>query len=307
MNIKIATFNLFQFCAPPYSWYFKKDKFNENEWEKKKEWLNSQIESIDCDIIGFQEVFSQKELQRQVKALGFKYFVTVDKPKLDENNETIFTTTTLALASKFPIKKVEKVTSTLEGFNFSRKPIKALISLPNGIDITFYVNHFKSNRLNEFEHIFKKEDSVEYKKKKVFELLNNLPSQKQRLQEASLLYSDFLKTETPIISLCDLNDKEFSLTLDCLTNQTFHQEQEKNSFLLFDAFYLLNSDEKRVPTSYYKGVGNVLDYIHVSKEFLKEIGEVVSYKVWDEHLKQNKNGSLLQSDHAIVSCEISIY
>lgn len=35
MNIKIGTFNLFQFVKPPYSWYIKKDKFDDIQWEKR--------------------------------------------------------------------------------------------------------------------------------------------------------------------------------------------------------------------------------------------------------------------------------
>lgn len=58
-----------------------------------------------------------------------------------------------------------------------------------------------------------------------------------------------------------------------------------------------------MPTSYYQGYGNVIDYIFVSKE-LKD--KIISYKVFDEHLKRNPNGSLLESDHAQVVCELNL-
>ena len=60
MKIRIGTFNLFQFVEPPYSWYTKKEKFTQEEWEEKKAWIKEQITQMDCDIIGFQEVFSKK-------------------------------------------------------------------------------------------------------------------------------------------------------------------------------------------------------------------------------------------------------
>ena len=308
MKIRVASFNLFQFCAPPYSWYIKKDKFNESEWQKKKEWIKNTLLEINCDIVGFQEVFSQDELKKLVQDAGFDYFITVDKPKI-ENNKRVFTSTTLALASKYPIKEIQKVKPhgksilkyKFEGhFRFSRLPIKALIELPNKKDITVYVNHFKSNRLNEFEYIFNKNTTLKEKKQKVVEALENKysPALKQRLCETSSLYYDFKKTKTPIICMCDLNDKEYSLSIDVLTNTAYHQNLDKDYKLLYDAYYL--NDKKpynphpekkleRVPTSYFQSLGNVIDYIFVSEEFNKKskksIAKISSYEVFDTHLK----------------------
>ena len=103
MIIKIATFNLFQFCSPEFSFYTKKEKFKKEDWEEKKNWIKEQLQKMDCDIVGFQEVFSQEELKELVLECGFKEFVLSNKPKLDEKNR-VFKTTTVALASKFPIK-----------------------------------------------------------------------------------------------------------------------------------------------------------------------------------------------------------
>ena len=63
MKIRLGTFNLFQFVEPPYAWYTKKEKFNEKQWAEKTTWIKNQIVKMDCDIIGFQEVFSRKALR----------------------------------------------------------------------------------------------------------------------------------------------------------------------------------------------------------------------------------------------------
>lgn len=330
MIIRFGTFNLFQFCAPPYSWYIKKDCFSQDEWNEKIQWTKKQISEMNCDIIGFQEVFSKNELENLCKELGFNHFITVDNAKLEK--QTVYTSTTVALASKYPILKVQKVDAHIPNikkhkfqghFSFSRLPIKVLIELPNEQKINVYVNHFKSNRLNEFEYIFNKDITLNEKKEKVKEALENdySPALKQRLVETSSLFFDFKKSKYPIICMCDLNDKEFSLSIDALTNRAYHDEKKKfNSYLLFDSYKLSPKKEynphpekkkERIPTSYYMSYGNVLDYIFVSKEFNKKdkkaIGKVTSYKVLDEHLKRNKNGSLLQSDHAQVVCEIELF
>lgn len=332
MKIRIGTFNLFQFVEPPFSWYTKKEKFTDKEWEEKTAWIKKQIQVMNCDIIGFQEVFSKNALKELLLELGFKYFKTIDKAKIDKKNDLIYISTTVALASKFPIKNLKKVETdfstlkkhNIEGFfKFAREPIKATIILPNQKEINFYVCHLKSNRENEFEYIFTKTDKLEDKLKKVeIALKNNYSlSLKQRLCEASSLYSDIKTNRNPSILVCDLNDKEFSLTIDALTNKKYHEENlKKDDFLLLDAYHLhkikvINPHPefkgvKRTPTSYFAGKGNVLDYVFVSKHFDKNnkfhIGKITSYEIFDEHLQKNQNGSLLKSDHAQIVCEIEI-
>jgi len=320
MNIKFTTFNLFQFTAPPYSYYIKKDKFTKEEWSQKTSWIKKQILEIEADIIGFQEVFSINELKEICLELGYNYFLTVDTPKTNKKNPNIYISTVVALASKYPIISHKKVRYDLASikrhsfkgtFAFSRVPIKAIIELPNKTKIAVYVNHFKSNRLNEFEFIFKKESSLEEKILKTKESLEKgySPSLQQRLCETSSLYFDIKESKIPTIFLCDLNDKEFSLCIDALTNGIYHKKNGNQ--ILFDAYYFYKEETynphpeqkeiKRVPTSYYQGYGNIIDYIFVSND-LKD--KITSYKVYDEHLQKNPNGSLLQSDHALVTCQI---
>jgi endonuclease/exonuclease/phosphatase family metal-dependent hydrolase len=330
MKIRIGTFNLFQFVEPPYSWYTKKEKFTPQQWEEKTTWIKQQIIDMNCDIIGFQEVFSKKALKTLVNELDFKYFKTIDGAKTDSKNEKIFISTTVAIASKYPIRNLKRVEidfSSLkkhyvEGFfKFAREPIKASIILPNEKELNAYVCHLKSNRDNEFEYIFTKDSTMQEKKEKVTKALkeNYSLSLKQRLCEASSIFSDIKLTNKPSILMTDLNDKEFSLTIDALTNKKYHDETlNEDDFLLLDAYHLDDKEVynphpefkgiKRTPTSYFAGKGNVLDYVFISNHFDKNkenhIGEVISYEVFDKHLVKNQNGSLLNSDHAQVVCEI---
>ena len=322
MKLRVGTFNLFQFCSPPFSFYTKKEKFTPEEWNEKIAWCKNQLNLMNCDIVGFQEVFSNDELKSLCLEVGFKYFEVVDFAKVDKKNEKVYISTTVAIASKFPIINIEKIDT--KNFKFARIPIKAIISLPNEKNITVYITHLKSNRENEFEYIFTKNDTLEDKLKKVEVALkdNYSLSLKQRLCEASSLDSNIKANKKPSILVCDLNDKEFSLTIDALTNKRYHEENlKKDDFLLLDAYSLHKikvvnphpefKGVKRTPTSYFAGKGNVLDYIFVSKDFDKKnenaIGKVTSYEIFDEHLQKNQNGSLLSSDHAQVVCEIEIY
>ena len=323
MQIRLGTFNLYQFVEPPYSWYSKKDKFNERQWTEKTTWIKAQILKMDCDIIGFQEAFSRKALKSLVKELGFEYFKVVDVAKLSKNNRLKYVTTTVAIASKYPITNVQVVEPHLpsiekhrfEGiFKFSRIPIKAMITLPNKKELLVYVCHLKSNRNNEFEYVFNESHSLEHKKELVSKALEDKysASLKQRLCEASSLFFDIEKYKnTPTVLLCDLNDKEFSLTIDALTNHKYH-DKHSEGFILHDASYQYKKENhnphpeakeaKRKSTSYFLGKGNVLDYVFISNDLTQKVND---YLVLDEHLQDNKDGSLLTSDHAQVVCELT--
>jgi endonuclease/exonuclease/phosphatase family metal-dependent hydrolase len=330
MKIRVGTFNLFQFVEPPYSWYIKKDKFTPEQWIEKTTWIKNQIKEMNCDIIGFQEVFSKDALKQLILELGFKYFKTIDTPKTDKKNENVYISTIVALASKYPIKNIKKVETDLSSlkkhnvsgfFKFAREPIKATLLLPNKKYLDVYVCHLKSNRDNEFEYIFTKNASLEEKREKVKKALegNYSLSLKQRLCETSSLFTNIKLGKNPAVLMTDLNDKEFSLTIDVLTNKRYHNESlSKDDYLLLDAYYYFKTkvynphpeqkEIKRTPTSYFAGKGNVLDYVFVSNLFDKDrkdsIGKITSYEVFDKHLQKNQNGSLLNSDHAQVVCEL---
>lgn len=331
MKIRVGTFNLFQFVEPPYSWYEKKDKFTQEQWIEKKTWIKEQITLMNCDVIGFQEVFSQKALKDLCKELGFEYFVTVDTPKVHEKNDLIYISTTVALASKYPISNIKNVKTHMPSvkkhylkgkFKFARTPIKADITLENQETITIYVCHLKSNRENEFEYIFKEEHSLEQKNEQVQKALkeNFSKSLKQRLCEASSLFFDMKKLkEKPYILLCDLNDRLHSITIDALSNNRYHDENRKETFILKDAYYeherkIYNphpeqKEIKREATSYYIGKGNVLDFIFISNVFSKKnkdsIANVENYEIFNKHIEENHDGSILKSDHAQVVCQLN--
>lgn len=330
MKIRIGTFNLFQFVEPPFSWYTKKEKFNTEQWVQKTTWIKNQITEMNCDIIGFQEVFSKKALKTLLEELGFKYFKTIDTPRIDKKNELVYTSTIVALASKYPIKNLKKVEIDFSAlkkhhlngfFKFSREPIKATITLSNQKELDIYVCHLKSNRDNEFEYVFTKNSTLSEKKEKVKKALeeNYSSSLKQRLCEASSIFSDISRTKNPAILMTDLNDKEFSITIEALSNKKYHNENLiKDDYLMLDAYHYFEKkiynphpeqkEIKRTPTSYFAGKGNVLDYIFVSSLFDKNrknnIGKITSYEVFDKHLQKNQNGSLLNSDHSQVVCEL---
>lgn len=321
MNLRITTFNLFQYCNYKHSFYTKKEKYQKKQWEDKNNWIKKTLEDIDSHIVAFQEVFSHDDLEKLTKQLGFKHFAKIDEAKIKKN---IYETCVVSLASKFPIKKIETIEIDTQlvdmfdfetAFNFQRKPLKITIEIDKNSYI-FYVVHLKSNRLNEFEYKFEKSSLINEKLKKSIDsfTFKNSSSLKQRLCEAIHLSKDISKQENKnIILLGDLNDKEFSLTSDILCNKTLIEnikdfkiykeiDLKDENLQLFDSFYL-SKKEQRKPTSYFKTLGNVLDYVFLAKQLKVNFS---NYELYDNHLKDNSNGSLLNSDHGIVTVTLKM-
>jgi len=320
MKIKFGTFNLYQFVEPPFSWYSKKERFSPEGWLEKRAWLKEQIVKMDCDVIGFQEVFSRDALESLVKELGYDYFETVDEPKLRKKT---YISSTVAIASRYPIAKLQRVRVHIPSFQkhgfkgnyaFARVPLKATITLPDKREVLVYVCHLKSNRLNEFEYRFKKEHDLKHKKESVAKALKgtSTTSLHQRLCEASSLFFNIKRVKNiPIVVLGDFNDKEFALIFDALSNPQYHQVKSEDKPLLSDAYYHYSHvdlnphpEAKELPrkgTSYFLGREDVLDYVFISNHF-----DVLDYSVMDEHLKEHGVELLLKSDHAQVVCNLKL-
>lgn len=248
-----------------------------------------------------------------------------------KKNELVYVSTTVALASKHPISNIKNVkthTPSLKKhhfkgpFKFARIPIKADVTLPNNQTLTIYVCHLKSNRENEFEYIFNEKHTLEEKNKQVQKALkeNFSKSLKQRLCEASSLFFDMKKQkDKPYILVCDLNDRLHSLTIDALSNNKYHDETRKETYILKDAYYeherkIYNphpeqKEIKREATSYFVGKGNVLDFIFISnalsKKNAKSVANIDNYEIFNEHIEENHDGSILKSDHAQVVCQLN--
>ena len=53
-QIKVATFNLFNYLAPPDAFYDFDRIYSAEQWQKKENWIASYLQKHQPDIIGFQ-------------------------------------------------------------------------------------------------------------------------------------------------------------------------------------------------------------------------------------------------------------
>ncbi|MGU3842362.1 endonuclease/exonuclease/phosphatase family protein, partial [Vibrio diabolicus] len=119
-RITFVTANLFNFVAPPDAYYDFENIYSLEQWQDKLAWTQSQIERLEADVIGLQEVFSIEQTRAFFSTFGYPYFATVDAPHVED--EYIYSSPVVAIASRFPIEKVQAVEfdlATLEPFGVS--------------------------------------------------------------------------------------------------------------------------------------------------------------------------------------------
>lgn len=302
--LTIASANLFNFVAPPNAFYDFENIYDQAQWQAKCEWTKRQIERLNADIIGVQEVFSITAAETLFAELGYPYFVTVDTPHVED--DYIYSKPAVALASRYPIthhQAVAPLTSSpeLPAPNFSRQPIHAVIDVPVIGHVAVYVCHLKSQRGTELA-----EGSITHP------LLASWLSSQQRGWEALMLRlfmeQQYSQSPLPTVLMGDFNQ---SLTSDTTSLFIKPVESEPPTLVLKDSWEVYQTRQpttSRPATHYHFAKGNVLDYILVSQELQIEspysLVDSIDYTTLDHHLinpsfEQDKQAS----DHAFVSAK----
>jgi endonuclease/exonuclease/phosphatase family metal-dependent hydrolase len=336
-QLKIATFNLFNYLEPPNAYYDFERIYSKAQWEKKQRWITDYLHEYQPDIIGFQEVFSPESLKGLVVAQGYDYFEVVDQP--DVIDDFIYRSPVVAIASRYPIVEVAAVKPNAElaetlglapDFSFSRKVLRATVEMPHLGKCDCYVVHFKSKRsmieLDETDKSRSPEKTIIESLKA--QVAGSWGSTIKRGSEATLLMIDMIErreaTGNPMVLMGDFNNTLSDGILSHLLTNTlrFVSSIDRDAYLakycLNDAWNLFevavineaseaDLEEKliRKPTHYFGAGSSVLDYILLSCEFdasyHDSLYQVSSYDTYDRHLINpifERDGE--STDHGIV-------
>ena len=336
-KIKVATFNLFNYLAPPDAFYDFDRIYSAQQWQKKQQWITTYLTIHEPDVIGFQEVFSVESLQALVKEAGYQYFAVIDQPTVID--DFIYRDPVVALASKFPIKVISTVAVDTElalklgltaDFSFSRKVLRATVELPHIGDSDCYVVHFKSKRAS-WQAQVDKLTSLEGNVLEQFkaQVAGGWASSIQRGSEATLLMMKMLerraKKGNAMILMGDFNNPlsdgilAHLVTPNLLFNNDQTQQKLVKFYTLRDAWDLYKDNQSadtkvlltRAATHYFGQGSSVLDYILLSSEFdtadQSSYFEVSDYINTDKHLINPSfdiDGE--STDHAVVSITLTL-
>lgn len=352
-ELKIATFNLFNYLEPPNAYYEFERIYTAEQWARKQRWITEYINEQQPDVIGFQEIFSIESLKELMLNQGYNHFAVVDKPHVID--DFIFKHPVVGIASKYPIADViavehdEELACSLgltQAFSFSRKVLRATVTLPHLGDTDCYVVHFKSKRgmLEVDEHnkaVTAEQNIVDILKANV---AGSWGSTIQRGSEATLLMIQMITrreaTQNPMVLMGDFNNDLADGVLNHLLINTlrFAPAMDAKAYLakycLYDSWALFeklvitadnaqqasNSDDENIAqtapltrkaTHYFGTSSSVLDYILLSCEFDPSYDdsffEVSNHNTYDRHLiNPEYERDDLTTDHGVVCITLNL-
>ncbi|MGK5002789.1 endonuclease/exonuclease/phosphatase family protein [Janthinobacterium sp. LB2P70] len=207
-EIRFATFNVCNLAPAGAKLYDNLEPLDPAQYEAKAEWTARQIDLLDADVIGFQEIFSQAALRDVLSRTRHYREATV--AGYDAMAPAGRMLPTVALVSRLPLVDAGvawadfpagvSISADDNACRFARAPLHVQIILPGGQLTDVVVVHLKSRR-PDFRH-GDGNDAAAY-------ALANLRSLQRRGAEAvalRVLASELGHSGRPRIVLGDFND-----------------------------------------------------------------------------------------------------
>ncbi len=320
-DFKVGTFNLRNLVLPNHV-YYRDKKYTEGEFQKKKEWIQSQLGKMDADIVGFQEVFHKAALEEILR--GKQSTVDVYVPGETGSSPVVGLATSLPVVGRpesikdIPAQIVEAFSDFPEEYaTFSRPPLKAKVALSDELNVTVMVCHLKSKRPT----ILDNEDRDDFAVQAAGEARSLLKRSVEAAGLRKLVLDELTGNNDPLIVMGDFNDSTRSVTSNIIFGPTpwggnIEKKKKYWDVILYDAFDIIAQKSFKTdwPTHIYNGHYEELDHICVSQEFYfrnrERIGDLSFVHVLDDHLMDSTLSSdrlpKWQSDHGQVVATIRL-
>jgi len=310
-EIRFATFNVYNLAPPGQQLYDNLLPSSQEEYEAKLDWTARQIDLLDADVIGFQEIFSQDAL-RAALARTTRYRDAIHVG-FDPDPQAERLTPSVALVSRFPLAApgvalaafpdgVALPEGSRDGARFSRAVIHAAVVVAPDCTVDVVVVHLKSKRPD-----YRNGDSGDDPLLFGMACLRSLVRRGTEAVALRVLLTSLAKQhQRPQVVLGDFNDVADAVTTSIvlgagapMSGRHFdaYQLQKQQDHLRHVGFSMLND-----------GQYTTIDHILVSEEFNPAlpdaIGEVVEVVYLNDHLVL----ALPQaSDHGQVIARIRLY
>lgn len=313
-EIRFASFNVLNLAQPAVKFYDETPPYTDEEYENKIIWLANQLDKMNADVIGIQEVFSPdalKEVLAKTQHYQNAYHAVAD---VDPSRTNL--TPSVALISRFPFVDApqsvlafpNKLSQMLEKEHspislFTRPILHAHIRLPNAQTINVFVLHLKSKRPDFI--------SNEHESNPHHLGLANLRSLVRRGIESLgvrfLMMNALSENRYPTVVMGDFNDISAASTSQLVMGERPYIIDGKET-RLFDALTLQSQEHADISQHYtniYEGRRETIDHILFSDEFTlnanPSLGYVKSVHYFNEHLTQDDPHA---SDHGQVMAKV---
>lgn len=315
MKVAIGTFNTRNLALPGIEFY-PNEKYTQAEYERKKMWIAKQIDVMNCEIIGFQEVFHEQALNDVLSATGQNGY-QIHYAQANPIQPRV------AIASKYPVKNLQfittipaEVTGRFQGYSgiteFSRPILQAEIELPENKTITVLVSHLKSKKPT----FIGNEESDKLKFYHIAEARSLIKRSVEAVGLREIIIKLIKSNNSPVVLLGDLNDAPRAVTSEIIAGPSPYKYLPNNEKIpywdikMYSAFDILT--QKTLAdiwyTHIYNGQYEILDHIYLSEEFYfrnaQRTWDVEYLKILNDHLADitntDENLSKFNSDHAQV-------
>lgn len=316
-EIRFATFNLCNLALPGTIFYDNLEPYTVARYEAKIDWIARQLDTIDADVIGFQEVFSQAAL-KDVLARTDKY-KHAQHVGVDPDPQAGSLTPNVALVSRLPLAAgtachadfPRGLSIDLPGVpepmtRFTRPVLHARIMLSNELIINVFVVHLKSKR-PDYRNGEHDDDPCQHGMAVLRSLMR---------RSAEALGLRYLLTEcvqgnrVPLVVMGDFNDAAAAVS----TQLVMGSGRSANSGFDDRLFETCRIQSHGNPlrdvgfTHMHEGAYDTVDHILVSEEFNPAsrfaIGEVLDVIYVNDHVVLRQPET---SDHGVVLVRIRLY
>jgi endonuclease/exonuclease/phosphatase family metal-dependent hydrolase len=309
-EIRFATFNVCNLAPPGVKLYDNLLPTTPEEYEAKLDWTAHQIDLLDADVIGFQEIFSQATLKevlarthhyREAFHLGF-----------DPDPGAMRLTPSVALVSRLPLAGparplvdfphgIELPPGSRDAARFTRAPLHAVVAVSPDVMVDVVVVHLKSRRPD-----YRTGDTGEDPALYALACLRSLIRRGTEAAALRVLMTEMGRANRrPRVLLGDFNDVADSVTTSIVLGAGTPLGDR-----LYDANQVQRADHARHLgfSNVHEGHYSTIDHILVSEEFNgalpNAIGEVVDVIYLNDHLDLALPEA---SDHGQVLARIRLY
>ncbi|MET3132711.1 endonuclease/exonuclease/phosphatase family metal-dependent hydrolase [Oxalobacteraceae bacterium GrIS 1.11] len=313
-EIRFATFNVCNLAPPGAKLYDNLEPLTAEQYEAKLQWTARQLDRLDADVIGLQEIFSlgvlQDVLARTATYRDAAHAGVAPDPAAERLAPNVALVSRLPLAGPalacpgFP-DGVTMPPGSRDADRFARAPLHARIVLPGAHTVEVLVVHLKSRRPD-----YRNGDSAD---DPLLFAQANLRSLIRRGTEAVALRVLLTRLgQRPRIVLGDFNDVADAVTTAIVlgagaANESGREQTDR----MFDSRQIqLCQDQPRETgyTNIHEGHYMTIDHILVSEQFnpasRHAIGEVLAVNYLNDHLLPALPHA---SDHGQVLATIRLY
>lgn len=316
-EIRFATFNLYNLASSGATLYANLAPLTAAQYEAKLNWSAQQLDALDADVVGFQEVFSQAALD-QVLART-RLYRNAQRVGFDPDPALARLTPSVALVSRLPLAGpalaharfpdgVALPPGSRDDASFTRPVLHVQVMLPGSRQVDVLVVHLKS-RLPDYRN----DDAGDAT---LLQAMANLRSLIRRGTEAvalRVLLSDLRRrTGRPSIVLGDFNDALDAVTTSIVLGADANDEAgQKLAGRMFDSARIqLRQDDlrHRAYTNIHDGHAMTIDHILLSEDFHPASGNAIGVVQDVIYLNQHLQQALPEaSDHGQVLARIRLY